>query len=189
MSDATAIQRVLVIGSPAAGKSHVAQHVGTLLKLPIFHLDAMYYLPGWVDQNEQRWTATLDDVIDRASWVIDGNFIESLPQRMPRADLVIWLDYDRPETMRRVMGRMILPQTTGRADLAEGCKENWSVDFLIATWKYFDLQRPQIESLIAAMDSNQALVKIMRPKDLRYFLDRYTERIKRARIVQSGPTP
>jgi adenylate kinase family enzyme len=173
------INRILVVGSPAAGKSEVAQRLGLLLKLPVHHLDALYYRPGWVLQNEQTWEAKVAGLVAEEQWVIDGNFVDSLPLRAAQADAVIWLDYDRAETMGRVLRRMVFPQPMPRADLAEGCVESWSVDFLTFAWTFPDKERKEIEKLAAANTARQPWVRVSRPKDLNYFLKRFSERAKK----------
>ncbi len=174
-----AARRILVVGSPASGKSAVAQRLGILSKVPVHHLDALYFRPGWVDQNEERWRDTVAGLTARDEWVMDGNFLDSMPLRLDRADVVLWLDYDRIETLRRVAARMILPQPSPRADLAEGCTESWSVDFLIASWKFFDFQRLELERLSAAQPKSKAVLRVTRPKNLDFFIKRYADRVKR----------
>jgi adenylate kinase family enzyme len=173
------IQRVLVVGSPAAGKSEVAQRLGTVLRLPVHHLDALYYRPGWVLQNELNWERKVAELIAEDQWVIDGNFPDSLPLRAARADAVIWLDYDRAETMSRVLRRMIFPQPMPRVDLAEGCVESWSVDYLIFAWNFWEKERKDFDRLAAANAQRQPWVRVSRPKDLNFFLKRFAERVKK----------
>lgn len=174
-----AARRLLVVGSPASGKSGVAQRLGILSKVPVHHLDALYYRPGWVDQNEERWRGAIDSLTSGEEWVMDGNFFDSLEHRAARAEGIVWLDYDRVETLRRVTARMILPQPSPRADLPEGCHESWSVDFLIYAWKFFDIQRIRLEQIIASLPRSIAILRVTRPKDLSFLLKRYAERVKR----------
>ena len=43
------MQRIVIIGSGGAGKSTLAQQLGARLDLPVIHLDALYWQPGWVE--------------------------------------------------------------------------------------------------------------------------------------------
>ncbi|MBM3513459.1 MAG: hypothetical protein FJX59_07060 [Alphaproteobacteria bacterium] len=174
-----AARRLLVVGSPASGKSAVARRLGQLSKVPIHHLDALYYRPGWVDQNEQTWRDKVEEITASDEWVMDGNFLDSLDARAARAEAIIWLDYDRFETMRRVAARMVLPQPLPRPDIADGCVESWNVDFLIHAWKFFDTGRFRLETLTASLPKTKAVLRVTRPKDLDFFLRRYSERVKK----------
>jgi adenylate kinase family enzyme len=41
------MRRVMVIGSPGAGKTTFAQRLAEKLPLPVIHLDAHYWRSGW----------------------------------------------------------------------------------------------------------------------------------------------
>ena len=43
------MRKIMVIGSGGAGKSTVATEIGRLLSLPVFHLDAFFWNPGWTE--------------------------------------------------------------------------------------------------------------------------------------------
>jgi adenylate kinase family enzyme len=43
------MQRVLVIGSGGAGKSTFARRLAQWASLPLIHLDAIYWHPGWIE--------------------------------------------------------------------------------------------------------------------------------------------
>ena len=175
---ASRLQRLLIVGSPAAGKSDLAQRIGLMASLPVHHLDALYYRPGWVDQNEERWRETVEKISSEERWVIDGNHLNVMPQRLARAQAIFWLDYDRIETTKRVLSRMILPQPMPRLDLAEGCVESWSVDFLTFAWNFVDTERKLLDVALAAVNETQVVIRVQRPKDLRYFMDRFKNRFK-----------
>ena len=43
------LQRVVVMGPPGSGKSTLARSLGARFGLPIFHLDQIYWRPGWIE--------------------------------------------------------------------------------------------------------------------------------------------
>ncbi|WP_343388145.1 hypothetical protein [Candidatus Amarobacter glycogenicus] len=43
------MKRVLIIGSGGAGKSTLARHLGEISGLPVIHLDAEHWRPGWIE--------------------------------------------------------------------------------------------------------------------------------------------
>ena len=87
------MQRVLVIGSPGAGKSILAAKLSAVTGLPLIHLDQQYWLPGWVEPDEAAWQVRLREIIAGDRWIIDGNYGGSMTLRLTRADTVIYLDY------------------------------------------------------------------------------------------------
>lgn len=41
------MRKILIIGSAGAGKSVLSVRLAGLLQLPVLHLDALHWLPGW----------------------------------------------------------------------------------------------------------------------------------------------
>lgn len=40
--------KIMIIGSSGSGKSTFSRELGEFLKLPVYHLDAFFWRPGWV---------------------------------------------------------------------------------------------------------------------------------------------
>lgn len=97
------MQRVLVVGQSASGKSTAARILASHLAVPHVELDALFHGPGWVQRD-----AFADDV-ERAtegdSWVVDGKYRAVRDLLWSRADTVVWLDLPRTTTTRRAVTR------------------------------------------------------------------------------------
>jgi hypothetical protein len=81
------LQRVVVVGSGGAGKSYVAMEIASKLGLPIHHLDS--YRTG---RREPAWGDVQRQLIQKDSWVIDGNSFSTLGEQLGIADTVVFLD-------------------------------------------------------------------------------------------------
>ena len=46
--------------------------LGPLLDLPVFHLDALSWRPGWVETPKDEWRATNKKLVEQDGWIIDG---------------------------------------------------------------------------------------------------------------------
>lgn len=125
------MQRVLIIGSPGSGKSTLARNLARRTGLPLYHLDRMHWLPGWVERDKDEGKAELAGVLTQDRWIIDGNYGSLLPMRLERADTVIWLDYPTHLCLWRVLKRWWQYRGTNRPDMTEGCPENLNLDFLL----------------------------------------------------------
>jgi adenylate kinase family enzyme len=68
------MKRVLVIGCGGAGKSTFAARLGTKVGLPVVHLDALYWRPGWQKTPEAEWQEVVEGLVRREAWVMDGNY-------------------------------------------------------------------------------------------------------------------
>lgn len=124
------MQRILVIGSPGAGKSTLARALAARTGLPLHNLDRMHWLPGWVERDRAEGLAELREVLAQDRWIIDGNYGSSLPERLTRADTVVWLDYPTWLCLGRVFKRWWQYRGRTRPDMIEGCPENLNFEFL-----------------------------------------------------------
>ncbi len=124
------MQRVLVIGSPGAGKSTLSHQLAGRTGLPLFHLDRMHWLPGWVERDRDEGRAELAGVLAQERWIIDGNYGSVLPMRLERADTVVWLDYPTWLCLGRALKRWWQYRGVARPDMTEGCPERLNLEFL-----------------------------------------------------------
>lgn len=125
------MQRILVIGSPGAGKSTLSHELAARTGLPLFHLDKLFWRPGWVERDRDEGRAELAEVLAGERWIIDGNYGSSLPLRIARADTVVWLDYPTWLCFGRVFTRWWQYRGRARPDMTEGCPENLNLEFLL----------------------------------------------------------
>ena len=94
-----------MIGSGGAGKSTVARHLGKLLNIEVFNLDALYWKPGWVKTPRGEWRKIIEELLKRDSWIIDGNYSNTLELRLKECDTVIFLDIGSAACLWRVVKR------------------------------------------------------------------------------------
>jgi adenylate kinase family enzyme len=120
----------MVIGGPGSGKSTLAREMGERLGLPVVHLDRVFWLPGWVERTREERVrlVTLAEAEER--WIIDGNFTTSWPNRVQRADLIVWLDLPVPLRLWRVLRRIRHWRGRVRPDMQDGCPERLDPGFL-----------------------------------------------------------
>ena len=43
------LKRIAIIGSPGVGKSTFARQLGDITGIEVFHLDRLFWKPGWVE--------------------------------------------------------------------------------------------------------------------------------------------
>jgi adenylate kinase family enzyme len=68
------VQRVAVVGSGGSGKSTLADRLGELTGLPVTHLDRLYWQPGWVATDDDRWRQLQAGLVAGERWIVDGNY-------------------------------------------------------------------------------------------------------------------
>src|SRR5690606_8465827 len=153
-------EKILVIGSGGAGKSTFSRRLGALLSIDVIHLDALYWQPGWIEPSKTEWTATIEPLLDRDTWVMDGNYSGTLPQRLLACDTVIFLDRHRLICLWRVVKRAPIHFGTVRPDMAAGCPEKLELPFLQWIWNYPTRSRPKILKLLAEHQHNKSVIRL-----------------------------
>lgn len=88
----SAMERVLVIGSPGAGKSTIARKLRDALGLPLVYLDMIWHKPDGTTVTHEEFNRLLDEALRGERWIIDGNYLRTLERRLERCDTVIFLD-------------------------------------------------------------------------------------------------
>lgn len=84
--------RVVVDGMMGAGKSTFARALAARTGLPLVHLDVHYWQPGWVRPGDDAWRSRQRVLLAGETWIIEGNYNETLALRLERADTVVFLD-------------------------------------------------------------------------------------------------
>jgi Helicase HerA, central domain len=70
------MKRIAIIGSTGSGKSTLAQSLARRLRLNHTELDALYWLPGWLERDASEFRSLVDAATTQPSWVIDGGYSE-----------------------------------------------------------------------------------------------------------------
>lgn len=51
----------------------LARRIAAATGLPLIHLDALYWHPGWVETPKDEWARVVAELVTRDAWVMDGN--------------------------------------------------------------------------------------------------------------------
>ena len=127
------MERVMIIGSPGAGKSTLARELARRTGLPLHHLDQLYWKPGWVEPEREQWAGAVARLASEQRWVIEGNYGGTLQLRLARADTVIDLALPAWLCLARVVRRSLASWGRVRPDMGAGCPERPSWEFFSYT--------------------------------------------------------
>ena len=123
-------KKVAIIGSGGSGKSALAREFGQALDLPVYHLYALFWRPGWVETPRDEWRATIEKLVEQDAWILDGNYGGTIEIRLAAADTIVFLDLPKTLCLWRVLKRTVLGFGRIRPDMAPGCPEKFSWEFL-----------------------------------------------------------
>ena len=158
-------QRILVIGCSGAGKSTLAKALAAHYSLPVVHLDAYYWQPGWIPLGAAEWAAEVERLIAAPAWVMDGNFSASMARRAEFADAIVHVDFPRWLCLWRILRRVVFSYGRTRPDMAPGCPEKFDWEFLKWVWNFRRRSRPKNLALLATYRG--VVVTLAGPADVR----------------------
>lgn len=164
------MHKISIVGCSGAGKSTLARQLGTLLGLPVFHLDAEMWKPSWVMSSDAEEQIILQRLLAEKTWIIDGNYGGTMPQRFEAADTIIFLDFSRRLCLWRVFKRWWRYKGSVRPDMADDCPEQLDIPFLQWIWHFSRTNRPGILEAICSHTKNCEVIILCNPREVRHFL-------------------
>jgi adenylate kinase family enzyme len=163
------MERLLIIGSPGAGKSTLSAEVARLTGLPLIHLDRLHWKPGWVESSKEEFDSKVSEAIARPRWVIEGNYGRTLPLRLTRADTVVDLDLPRWQCVLGIFRRALAHRGRTRSDMAPGCPERLDWEFVVYTFRFREAGRRRIEQALGGFAGRR--IRLRSRREVRRFLD------------------
>jgi adenylate kinase family enzyme len=165
------MKRALLIGCGGSGKSTLAKRLADRTGLPLIHLDAFYWHPGWVETPKPEWEARVTALVSQDAWVMDGNYGGTLDIRLNAADTIIFMDLPRRTCVWRVLRRWWQHRGRSRPDLGDGCPEQLSWEFLRWVWSYRRDRRPTVLEKLRGLDPEKRVVILRANADVERFLE------------------
>lgn len=180
------MERVLVIGSGGAGKSTFARSLGAATGLPVVHLDANFWRPGWDPTPAVEWAERVSVLLQPRRWIMDGNFGGTLELRLAACDTVVLLDMPRIICLRRALRRWWQYRQESRPDMTPGCAERIDFGFLRWIWRYPTASLPKVLDKLSRLPAGVHVVRLQSPQEVDEFLDN-ARRARSANPDQSDP--
>jgi adenylate kinase family enzyme len=165
--------RIVVVGTPGSGKTTIAAKIAAAFDLTNVELDAIRWGPQWQAlsaTNPDEFVRRVAAAISGDEWVVDGNYGVIRDMAWRRATHLVWLDYERPIIMYRVIKRSFDRAFTGTV-LWAGNTENWRNWFRPShpipwAWTTWRQRRAEYAELVSRPEyQHLAVLRLRRPKD------------------------
>ncbi|MGH3614345.1 MAG: DNA topology modulation protein FlaR [Pseudonocardia sp.] len=140
------MDRIAIIGCGGSGKTHLANQLAALLNLPLTHLDAVYYDPGWNPLPPQEFAAVQHALVAEPRWLLEGNYAGTLPIRLALADTVIFLDLHAVTCLTGILQRRW--RYRGGQHTKDGVYDRITWNFVRYIWGYRTTMRPKVRRLL-----------------------------------------
>lgn len=86
-------RKIIVIGSPGAGKSTFSRQLRDITGLPLYHLDMINHRPDKTTASREEFDRRLSEILCTDKWIIDGNYQRTIETRLEYCDAVFLLDF------------------------------------------------------------------------------------------------
>jgi adenylate kinase family enzyme len=100
--------RINLIGTSGAGKSTVGKHIAERLNIPYIQLDELHWKPNWVESTDEELSSKLEKALSSDEWVLDGNYVKTIPIKWKRVQMVIYLDLPFHIVLYRIIKRSLI---------------------------------------------------------------------------------
>lgn len=124
------VKKIVIVGTSCCGKTTLGKKLSKLLDFPRKDLDDVFWLPNWTKRSEIEAENIIKTFINKHSeWVISGNYSSVSEKHIwPKADFIIWLDYDFFMILKRAFKRSYI-NITKKISICQGNYETWRVFF------------------------------------------------------------
>ena len=100
------MKKIIVLGCSGSGKSTFAIRLQKITKLPLYHLDNIWWKPDRTHISRDEFDRKLDDLVNHDNWIIDGDYSRTYEKRIAACDTVFFLDYDVEVCLQGIRDRV-----------------------------------------------------------------------------------
>ncbi len=168
-------KRIVVMGSPGAGKTTFSDKLGKILSLPVYHLDK-YFWKNWKECPDEEWNKIVTKFTQEDSWIIDGNYMRTIDIRLERAETAVFLDYKRRVCLWSVFKRVVKNYGKQRPDLGDGCPERFDMKFMKWVYDFPEKYRPELFGKLQEYPQVSKIILLSR-KEADKFLSDIAEKV------------
>lgn len=179
-SEVVALERIMVIGiSSGVGKSTFARKLSEVLNIQAYHLDVLFWKPGWVEAPLEEFAAAQKNIVSKDQWIIEGNYSNTYEIRAEQADTIFYLELPLYICLYRVIKRWLQNIGRTRPDIGEGCIEkiDWAfIKFICTT--YYPRKRKMNERIKAFQEqgSKKTVYMLRSSQEIQAYLEELKKR-------------
>ena len=165
-------RRIIVVGCQGSGKTRLSLALGRKFRLPVVHLDVLYWRPGWKESDTPRFRTRVADAIAQPGWIVDGAFSGlGFDLTLAQAELLVMIERPRWLCLWRVLWRSAFARGGERPDLPVGCPEQFDLNLLRQVWRYAIDRAPQVEAERLQYGPGVPVVRLRSDREIAAFLD------------------
>ena len=138
------MKKIIVIGCPGSGKSTFSKLLHKITKIPLYHLDMLFWNEDKTTVEKSVFLDRLLKIIENSEWIIDGNYGSTMELRMQKCDTIIFLDYPLDVCLDGIKERKGKP----RSDMPWIESDEDDAEFIEFIKNYNSQSRPKVMELL-----------------------------------------
>lgn len=166
------MSRIMIVGCGGAGKTTFSRKLQAVTNLELFHLDKYYWKPDWKETEKEEWKKVVDELSNKESWIIDGNYGSTMEIRFHKAKTIIFMDKPKWLCIYRVIKRMLLNYGRTRPDMGKDCNEKFDWEFIKYIYHYNSTRRPKILNRLNELKDKKEVLILRNKREERAYLRR-----------------
>lgn len=166
-------KKIIIIGSPGAGKSTFARKLRDATGLPLHYLDMLWHKPDKTTVTREEFDVKLSLLLEGESWIMDGNFARTLEMRLSACDTVIYLDYPLDVCLSGVESRI----GTKREDMP-WIEEEFDPEFKKWIIEFPEKKRPAIYEALEKHGAGKNIIIFRTRAEAQSFLEKLSVNYK-----------
>lgn len=171
------LKKVSIIGGPGTGKSTLANNIGKVLDVPIYHLDGICHFANWEPRDKKERDEIILSKINEPKWVIEGTYTSTLPNRIENSDLVIFLQFSTISRIKGVVSRYFKLRGKERPEIP-GCKEKLEFKFVKFAYNWDKTTGKKVKEILNKSNKNNILILKSRKATNDWFMKQFNKEIE-----------
>ena len=173
MSPGNKTPNIMIVGCSGSGKSTLATEIGEFTGLRVLRMDDFTWKPNWVERKQEEMNPLIEKAVKQDGWVFEGNNPPTYHLRLPKADMLIWLDFPRSVCIKRILLRTLKNYNKPHDFLPEGCYDRFDWEFIKYVWNYNKKSRPTVEAMFNQSHPHIEKICIKSAKEVSSFLTKF----------------
>jgi adenylate kinase family enzyme len=162
--------KIVVLGVSASGKSTFARKLGKKIGLPVTHMDALMWKPGWEYIGEEETVTLIKEVSEKDQWIIEGYIEKKVRVELfTKVNTILYLDYPGWLSAWRYVNRTLKHRKNPRPELP-GSPETFKFSFLKIVFTKGEVYK--LEKLFKEHNWDSKIIRFKSPKESKVFLSK-----------------
>lgn len=159
------MKKIIIIGSPGAGKSYFAKQLAFFLNIPLYHLDNLYWRADKTHIEHEELVEKIQKIIEEETWIIDGNYHNTMELRVKEADTIFFFDLPTETCLEGITSRV-----GKERDDIPWVEESVNPEFLRFVEGFKKESRPRIDTILNQYSDDKCIYRFYRREETNKYI-------------------